>query len=127
LPVPAEDRVRGDDRDDTHQAPTSKDLSSGSETSTLRIGQTESASAELLFKDAVLLARVLDGGLMLAGEPAGRRGDEDLPGLNDRAHREIERASSENRKLSARPRNWVNWRRFEWIDLPEFTPTGSVN
>jgi len=37
----------------------------------LVVGQFETLSAELLLQDAVLLAEVPDGGILLAGDPAG--------------------------------------------------------
>jgi hypothetical protein len=43
------------------------------------IGQSEPSATELLLEDPVLLPQVFDGGFLLACDPAGHGGDEDLP------------------------------------------------
>ncbi len=83
LPVPAEDRLRRDDRRElVEHAPAEWDAADG-EPDAIVIIQAELAPAERRFEDAVLLAEVLEDALLVAAEPAGEEDGEDL---DDRGH-----------------------------------------
>ena len=50
------------------------------------MGLAPALDTELLLQDAVLLAQILDHRILLASDPAGERGYQDLPGLEDGCH-----------------------------------------
>jgi hypothetical protein len=61
-------------------------LPSNRKPATLSIGQAESPATEFLPENSVLLSEVFDDGVLLATDPAGQGGNEDLPGLEDGGH-----------------------------------------
>ena len=68
--------------------------------SPLRIGQSESLAPELLFQNAVLFSKIVDDRILLARDPTGHGGHEDLPGIEHRCHPAIVAASRTDRQLS---------------------------
>ena len=66
----------------------------------LVVGQFETLSAELLLQDAIVLPEILEGGVSLAGDPAGHGRDEDLPGAENRCHSTMVARSVVDRQLS---------------------------
>jgi len=69
LPVPAQDGVGSDERGNFREGTSAA----------LIIGQPESSATALLFQDSILLAEILYDCVLLAGDPAGHGGDENLP------------------------------------------------
>ena len=55
---------------------------------------------ELLPEDSILLAEKFDDRILLAADPAGHGGNEDLPRLKDGGHRVIVANRWSNRQLS---------------------------
>jgi len=76
--VPAQDRVRGDDRAQVLEHRPTEGLATDRRATALVVGEEDPLAAELLAEDAVLLAEVLDGFLLLLAEPAGEDGRSDL-------------------------------------------------
>ncbi len=64
------------------------------------IGQSELSPTELLLQDAVLLSEIVDDRILLAGNPSGHSGHEDLPWLEHDGHRLIVASRRNNRELS---------------------------
>ncbi len=56
--------------------------------------------SELLPEDLVLLPEILDDSVLLTAHPAGERGHEDLPGLEDGGHPSIVAERHGDRQLS---------------------------
>jgi hypothetical protein len=100
LPVPAKDGVGSDERSNFAESPSSNGLATNCEPPTLIVGQPESSASKLLLQDAVLLAEILDGRILLATNPASHGGNEDLPRLEQRRHPEIVAKPKVNRQLS---------------------------
>ncbi len=98
--MPGHDRVRRDQRGDLGQRFVAEDLALGSESAALGIRQAESLATELLLQDAVLLSEVLDDCVLMAADPAGEGGHEDLPGLEDGGHPSIVPRQRNIRQLS---------------------------
>jgi hypothetical protein len=67
---------------------------------TLIVGEPESSATELLLEDAILLSEILDDCVLMAADPAGKGGNEDLPGLEHRRHPKIVAKSKADRQLS---------------------------
>ena len=84
--MPPEDGVGSDDGSDIHERPASEGLSPHRKPPPLGIGQPESSATELLLEDAILLPQIRDGGFLLSRDPAGHRGNENLPGLKNGGH-----------------------------------------
>ncbi len=110
--MPSQDGVRGDDGRDVHESSASEGLPQYSQPPPLRIGQPQASATELLLEDSVLLPQVLDGGFLLACDPAGHGGDEDLPRLEERAHSESVRDCPANRQLPMGQGTGLQWPRF---------------
>jgi hypothetical protein len=85
LPVPTKDGVGRDERGNFGESPSSDSFAPDCKSATLSIGQAESPATELLPENSVLLSEVFDDGVLLATDPAGQGGNEDLPGLEDGA------------------------------------------
>ncbi len=76
--VPAQDRIWRDDRGDAGENAPTEDLALRCESAALVIRESESSPAELFLQDAVLLHEVLDNLVLVAIDPAGERGEEEL-------------------------------------------------
>ena len=78
--VPRQDRVGGHNGGDLAQNPPAKWLSFGRQSATLVVGETQASPIrfELLFQDAVFFDQVSDHGRLLATDPAGERGQQEL-------------------------------------------------
>ncbi len=87
LPVPGQDRVRGDDRRHLSQDPPTERLPLRGQPPTFVIAQTKSPSTELSLQDAVLVDEVVDDILLVTVDPAGNGDDEESPRVNG-AHAE---------------------------------------
>ncbi len=88
LPMPTQDGVGRDERSNFGEGLSADGLAADSKTATLIIGQPESSVPELLLEDSVLLSEVFDDCVLMAADPAGQGGNEDLPGLEHRRHPE---------------------------------------
>jgi hypothetical protein len=66
----------------------------------LIVGQPESFATELLLENAVLFPEIVDPLILLACDPSGHRGDENLPGLEHRRHPSIVAKPTFHRQLS---------------------------
>jgi len=75
--------------DQKYHTASSDGLTSNRESAALIIAQPESPVSELLSEDSVLLAEIFNDGILLAAQPSGERGHEDLPGLEDGGHPSI--------------------------------------
>ena len=64
------------------------------------VGESEFLAPELLLENSVLFTEVIDRRVLLAGDPAGHRSDEDLPGVKYGRHPLIVVVSAANRELS---------------------------
>ena len=80
LSVPAQDGVGCDDGGNLAEQSTTEDLALRSESTSLVVGQAQAFAAELLLQHAVLLDEVVDGLGLVAVDPAGERGEEELEG-----------------------------------------------
>ena len=98
--MPAQDRIGNNERGDVGKCSSAQCLAEHGQPPALVVGQSEALSAELLFQDAVLLAEVLDGGILLARDPAGHGRDEDLPSVENRCHSTMVARSVIDRQLS---------------------------
>ncbi len=85
-PVPAKDGVGSDERCDFGESPSADRLAANGKPSPLGVSQSKSSSTELLLEDAVLFAEIVDDRILLAGDPTGHGGYEDLPGIEHRCH-----------------------------------------
>jgi hypothetical protein len=86
LSVPTEDSVGRDERGKFGEGASPDGFSPDRKPATLIVGQAESPATELLLQDAILLAEILDDRILLATNPAGQGGNEDLPRLEHRRH-----------------------------------------
>jgi hypothetical protein len=89
LPVPTEDGVGSDERRNFGEGPSPDGFAPNREPATLIVGQPESSTSEFLLKDAVFFSEIVDDGVLLAADPSGQGGDEDLPRLEDGGHGSI--------------------------------------
>ena len=78
LPVPAEDRVRGNDVGELPEELASEDLALDREAASLIVVEPESSVFELLTQDAVLLLQVVDDLVLVAVHPAGNGEEEEV-------------------------------------------------
>jgi len=86
LPVPTKDSVGCDERGDLGKGAPANGLTSHGQSASLIVGQPESPATDLLLQDTILFAEVFDDRILLASDPAGQSGDEDLPWLKDGGH-----------------------------------------
>ncbi len=99
-PVPTEDGVGGDERSNLRERPSADCFAAHSKPSPLRVGQSKSLAPELLLQDTVLFSKIIDDCILLARDPSGHRGHEDLPGIEHRCHPPIVAGSGTDRQLS---------------------------
>ena len=76
-----EPNVGRDKRSNFGKSASANGFAQNSEPATLSIGQAESPATKLLPQDTILLAEVIDDRTLLAANPAGHGGNEDLPRL----------------------------------------------
>ncbi len=100
LPVPTKNRVGGDERSNICEGTSTDGFAADREPATLIVGQPESSTPELLLQDAVLFSEILDDYVLMAADPAGEGGHEDLPGLEDGGHPSIVARQRSIRQLS---------------------------
>jgi hypothetical protein len=98
--MPAKDGVGSDERRHVDERTPTEGLAEHGQPSALFIGQPEALSAELLLEDAVLFPEIIYGRILLARDPPGHGGHEDLPGLEDRCHPRIVAKPDADRQLS---------------------------
>jgi hypothetical protein len=84
--VPGQQSLRRDDRRDLRQSAPAEPLGSGSEPTALVIRATNSAAAELLAQNPILLTEIVDCLLLLLIHPARDR-DQHEPERIENAHR----------------------------------------
>ena len=84
--MPTKDGVGSDERSDLGEDLTADGLTPDRKPATLSIRQAESPAAELLPENSVLLPEVFDDCILLAANPAGQGGNEDVPRLEHRRH-----------------------------------------
>jgi len=89
LPMPGQDRVRGDDTGEVEERPSADRFPSDRQPAPLFVGEPDASLPELIEKDAVLLPEIVDGRLWVAVDPAGDGGEEAMPGLDDLCHGRI--------------------------------------
>ena len=100
LPMPAKYRVGRYERSDVGERPPTEGIAEHGEASTLIVGQSQTFAPQLLLEDAALLSQVVDRSILLASDPAGHRGDEDLPWVEHGRHPLIVAGSWTDRQLS---------------------------
>jgi len=100
LPVPAKDGVGSDERRDLGKRPSSDCFAAHRKASPLIVGQSKSPTTELLLVDAVLFAEIVDDRILLACDPTGHGGHEDLPWMERRCHQRIVAKSRTDQQLS---------------------------
>ena len=100
LPVPTEDGVGSDESRDLGECPSADCFAAHRKASPLSVGQSKSPTTELLFENAVLFLNVFDDRVLLASDPSGHGGYEDLPWMEDRCHLVIVARSRTDRQLS---------------------------
>ena len=86
LPVPTKDGVGRDERGNFGQGASADGFAPDRKSATLIVGQPKSSATELLLEDAVFFLKILDDCVLMAADPAGHGGNEDLPGLEHRRH-----------------------------------------
>ncbi len=101
LPMPTQDGVRRDERCNLGEGASTDGLAADRQPATLIVGQPESSATELLLQDAVLLSEVFDDCVLMAADPTGEGGHEDLPGLEDGGHPSILPTQHASEQLSA--------------------------
>jgi hypothetical protein len=84
--MPRQDGVGRHQRRHFLQGTTADGFAFNGEPSALVICQAEPSLAYLLFEGSILLAEVLDDGLLVPVDSAGQRGEQHLPGLKDLCH-----------------------------------------
>ena len=100
LPVPAKDGVRSHERRNLGERPSSESLAAHGKPSALRVGQPKTLPPELLLEDAVFFSEILDDRILLASNPTGHRGYEDLPWLENGRHPLIVAMPTADQQLS---------------------------
>ncbi len=100
LSVPTKDRVGRDERSDFGEGAAADGFAVDSKSATLIIGQSESSATELLLEDSVLFTEILDDRILLASDPSGYGGYEDLPRLKNDGHPVIVARPRSIRQLS---------------------------
>ena len=106
LPVPAQDRVGGDDAGDLAKGPSAQGLALGGKATPLRLGEAKTPSSELLSEDTVFLLEVGDHVLVSPIDPAGEDqqeiyfdGGADAPErLARQRHKALQRRLERNRQ-----------------------------
>ena len=99
LPVPTKDGVRCDERGNFGKGAAADGLAADSKTATLTISQTEPSLTELLLEDSILLPEVVDDRVLLARDPSGHGGYENLPWMEHCRHPLIVATSKTDRQL----------------------------
>ena len=84
--MPTKDGVGRDERSDFGEGASANGLAPNRKPPALSVGQPESFATELLPENSVLLPEVFDDCILLAANPAGQGGNEDLPRLEHRRH-----------------------------------------
>ena len=87
--MPGEERVRGDEPGEIQQCLSADRLSCDGQPSALVVGEPNPSLPKLLKQDTVLFPEIVDGRLLVAVDPAGDGGEEDMPGLDDLRHGRI--------------------------------------
>ena len=100
LAVPSEDGVGSDERRNLGESPSADCFAAYGKSAALVVGQSEPSSTELLLEGSVLLPEGFDDRILLACDPTGHRGHEDLPGIKHRCHPRIVAKSETDRQLS---------------------------
>ena len=77
-PVPAKDRVRGDDARDLPEDSPAEFVAAHSESPTLGVGQAKRPRAQVFPENPILLPEILDQIVLVAVHPASEREDEEL-------------------------------------------------
>jgi hypothetical protein len=83
-PVPAEDRVRGDDTGHLHQCAPAKSLAAHCESTALGVSEPKRSRTKLLAEDAILLSEIVDQIVLVAIHPASKRKYEELQRMGHR-------------------------------------------
>ena len=78
FPVPAKDRVRGDDAGHLRQDPPAEFLAAHGESTALSVGQVKRPRTQLFPKDPILLPEIVDQIVLVAVHPTSEREDEKL-------------------------------------------------
>ena len=78
FPVPAKDRVRGDDAGHLRQDPPAEFLAAHGESTALGVGQVKRPRTQLFPKDPILLPEIVDQIVLVAVHPTSEREDEKL-------------------------------------------------
>jgi hypothetical protein len=87
LPVPAQQRVRGDQGVELFEGRSAELLGFRRQAASLAIGEADSSPAlRLLFQDLVLCQNVFDDLVLFPVDPAGDRDDDDGPSVDERSH-----------------------------------------
>jgi len=89
LPVPTKDGVGSNERCNLGKSTSPDGIAANRKPATLIVGQSEASASELLLQDAVFFPEVFDDGVLMAADPAGEGGHENLPGLEDGGHPSI--------------------------------------
>jgi hypothetical protein len=84
--VPAQQRVRRNQRPDLAQELAAQDFAFDGQAPALVVAEQDPMLAEFLFQDLIFGAEVVDDLLLLAVHPAGEDKQKKLPGLQDEAH-----------------------------------------
>ncbi len=103
LPVPTKDGVGSNERSNFGEGASSNSLTPHGKSSSLIVGQAESPATKLLFENAVLFAEIVDHRVLLATDPPGETGQEDLPGLEHHRHSRILAKRAPGRQLPREP------------------------
>ena len=94
--MPTKDGVGSDERSNFGEGPSPNGLAPHGKSSALGVGQPEPSATELLLEDSILLAEIFDDRILLAADPAGQGGDEDLPRLENDGHPSIVARTTEH-------------------------------
>lgn len=84
--MPGEDRVRGNETGEVEQRLSADRLPCDRQPPALLVGEPDPSLPELLEQDAVLFPEIVDRRLLVAVDPSGDGGEEDMPGLDDLCH-----------------------------------------
>ena len=102
-PVPAEDRVRGDDTGHLHQCAPAKLLAAHRESTALGVCEPKRSGTKLLAEDAILLSEIVDQIFLVAIHPA-----------SNGEYEELQRMGHRERLLGRDGRHRIGPRRFAW-------------